>query len=652
MSTVPPSPALTPSKLDLKAVIAMPEFKAMQPEGQKKFLLTYFPDDFEEATPAPAISSTTTTAATTTPTTSLPPKPKSFYESPLLTLSPPAPGRGGYREDSGQFANEPPISHTVSPKDIIEELPTLGTIAALASGPVGAVGALARMGIAGLGGLGGGAVKNVAKAAIADKPPSPTDAFTDTIWSGVKEAGGEGLFGGISKLANIARRRWLPDTPQAQIAEALSEELGLGLKPGEITPKLGRNEEIDKKVQEGVASMANARLGTPLSATQAGQAVYAATRTANDIARGITDKKFAVLADIPVTLDRNLLKGIPPSHIPEEIQIAIREADDKLAEAMEDAAEGAIFPVEPNIVVSFEAMKDLRSKVGRATRVPPKDEFAAGIDIGKMKLRYQELTDVMDKAAISVRKGKQWKDFNTFSKEKADLLSRGVGGQINTVGLNDPQTIVSLIAPNDLTAVRQVNKIFAYADVAGKTKKGTQQKLEMAAARQAFERAFLEQKVLSVSPKLWKTAIDKTVGKDVLAAVLEKDPILLDNITRIAGVMENVAPDSKIVSDLIALGITELGVLPASYGTTKGIVKDTALAVARSVHTTRKFINAMEQISSKNASIAARGVKTLLSMWKEEKDKMPPAPATLSAPSTLPPTLLSSPTPPPLPPSQ
>jgi len=611
-------------KLTIQGVMADPKFKSAKPEVQKALLLQYFPDDFEPAD----IPDTTTSSSSLPPILSQGGKPSTIgpvnsFDNELRSFTPKLPG--GLEGNTVSL----PSNRTAA-----KELPTIGAMLATAFLGPGA-GVAVRTGMAGLGGVLGSGVEQGAEA-LSDAPPSsPDHPMVRAAKSGGKEAAGEGLFGTLFSKAGQYFKSTLPSTPEELAKEAALEKAGLYLKPGEIKPPLMREDKIGKQAKEYAENLITKEFGDASDPTSVGRAIYEANAQASRIAHDLSGARFEALNDVPVKLTASDIADIPASMLPEEItkkfgKVKAAEEAVQALKATKDPgpfhsielaeAEAALKEAGKAVQeVSFNSVRELGTALREAAKMPPASALMVNTNKGLMKLRAKNVTELLNRATAAVGRDAEWKEARVLHKAVGDLFERGLGSEINRTGVKDPQRIVSLITADDRTAVESIQKIFAYAEQAG----DQAQKDIAAGARRAFEREFLDQKILSQPIEKWHAQIEKSIGKDTWDALFAQNPAVGSNIAKIASAMPNLAINPDVGLDIAAL-IGKQGKTGLSYQNLKGLMREFLVWASPSSRNTRKLVTALEQVGSKGPNYL-RGIKSLEALASEMEAEKPPA---------------------------
>jgi len=522
-----------------------------------------------------------------------------------------------------------------SPRDIVAQAPSVGAAAltTLATGSPQA-GAMARMGVAALGGVLGSQVQQVGDILNAAPPAPPTlgekfllgaskDSPASPAARMILSGATEGLFeipGVLASKAGKAASKSLPSTAEEKIAESVDDTLSLGLKPGEIVAPQTRKEKILESLTESGKGDVLSTFGARDTPHEAGQLIYNANKNARKIAGDISRLNYEKLSGIQVNLQPHAqtILSIPPSLLPAELADKVKSIAELRANrfppAMIKKAEAEAFGTVP-----FDTVRELRTAVREASELPPKDALMANARIGELRLANKELTGILDGAAKDAGKYDDWREATNFHKGIGDLFDRGLGSEINRTGLTDPQNIVSLISPNDMKAVRDMKAIFRYAEEGGDAAAIRQAK----SAERKFQRAFLDQKVLDYPVTEWKSRIEKSAGRDVLAEILGNRDAE-ERLYAIATTAEKISVDSKIASDALAFAIMKTGKVPASFGTVKNLIKDVTIWASPTVKNTRRLVKALEFAAKPGTTNYARGVEVLGSLLAEMEKEKPP----------------------------
>lgn len=611
------------TQLDITSVISSPEFKAAKPEVQKALLLKHFPDRYNNATGDEDFFAVTGGGSSSaTSATSTPPRP-SFYDKPLFSFTQ-STNRGYAEESQGIPAKAERVN--VSPRTAAEQIPTIAAM--IATGGLGpGAGLLTRALVAGAAGGAGGAVQQGVEK-LADAPPSPS-MFGDNplgriLGAGGEQAIGETIAGGLGKIGKAIKSRYLPDTAEFRAGEALSATMEKKLKPQEISPIPGGKEKKLKELESIAREELDKKFGPTLFPTDAGRAIADINTTASEVAHAISRKNYEPTNALKVDLApySELLANIDSKYLPESLKRGLHKVTKAKAkmEEPETVMRLARKVVEGDSqlrAVPFTELQELRTAL--RTAATPSNAVAADTTSMQLNKLANRIGAILDSEAEKAGVGKQWRAADTWHRETiGDVFDRGIGKEIEKIGISDPQRIVSLIKPNDKKAVEDLHKIFDFASMGG-----PEAAAKAVAARQAFERAFLDEKILNAPVGKWQGQID-SVGKDVYELVLSKDPAAAANLYRISGVMKRLAPDGDIPKDIAAFLAMQTGVIPASFGTQKNILRDAAIWAMPNVHKTREYVNALEWIGSKNPVNMVRGAKVLSALLQEKAKEEPP----------------------------
>jgi len=545
----------------------------------------------------------------------------SVYEGSLGDFTPALPG--GLRGDTYSLP---------SPRDIVSQAPSVGAAALTTAFPE--VSIPLRLGAAFAGGAFGSGVEQVGEKLNAAAPPS-APIFGNNPGVRAAVSGAEQMLyelpAGLATLLGKKAASTLPKKADEKLAETVSESLGMNLKPGEVAPKLSRKEEKLATLSEAAQKNIADTFGVKDTPHEAGVAIHNATQRASKIAHDLSSENYKKLQGLVVDLGPHseTILSIPPSLLPPELAAAAKGIVELRAnnfpEAMVKKAEKAAFGKVP-----FNVVQDLRTAVREASDLPPGQALMANANIGNLKNIKGKLSGILDQAAKSQGKEAEWRTANDFHKGIGDLFERGLGSEINRTGISDPQRIVSLIKPHDIKAVRDMKAIFSYAEKSGSPVEVAQAK----AAQRKFQRGFLDQKILDAPVENWRGIIDKNVGRDVLAEVLGNTEAE-KNLYAIATTAGQIAPDSKLVADALAIAIAKTGLPHAGYGSVRTILKEVAQAVTPSVSNTRKLVGYMQTLAKPQTGNAARAAEGLVELWMKTKEKQPPE--SLALPPSSPP---------------
>lgn len=630
-ATLPPPT----NKLDISTVISSPQFKAASPEAQKALLLKHFPERYGNAEASP----------TPTPTPAAVPKPtkkadatKPFLDRPFLEWQG-ADVRG--KADDAAGIKRPPVSHSITPRDVVQLLPSAAAMVAtggLAGAPVAA-----QM----LAATGAGLVGNAAEQGVemlTDSPPSANIFGSTNPVARMATAGlGEGLTQGVGIAAGklkdrIARR--LPSSPEEKAIEATADKYGIELTAGEIKPKLSPTQQ--KIVDFTMAARNEAdKIGSSMPRHDAGRAVAEANKAASEIAHAQSNLNYQPFQGLKTDLTPHLdlIKRVPRGLLPPSILKVLEQEEAKKA-AIADVLESvkaypksiqdqAVQEVEKQFAgdtladIPFMDLKELRSKVGQLATRPP--ALAADTNTGLMKKLYTDLTGVMDNTVSESGLRKEWEAATTYHRNKVGkLFSRrtGVSNQIQKLAEKDPQDILKKIQPHDRQAVMDLNEIFDFARHPLAT---PEQRTALTAARSTFQRAFLDQKILHLPPQAWKQELER-YGDDVLEMIYKDNPKVLDNIRSISSATAQLAPDVYIGEDVMAFLLSRVKGINTGVGSNRTILRHVAEYVTPSVKKTRSFVEKLKWAQEKGPNYI-RGITGLGELAVEmAKNKPPSAP--------------------------
>jgi len=614
------------TRSEIQKVISSDVYKGMSPEGQKALLLKAFPD---------SLTDSTTVAGEDSSTPSVPPTPKSWYDTPLYTTSGEA--NRGYREHSTGTPGKPTV---VTPRTIGEELPGIAAMLATMYPPIAAATAFPRVGAAILGGLAGKAAQvGVEKAA--DAPPSPPTLGERFL--GATSTGGRVVAGGLSEgllevfslgagkavgaTGKALKNRYLPDTPEFRLLEQASANMPKKLKPQEISPIPTTQEKKLKGIESQARDLVEKNFGPYLNPTDAGRTIADINLVARDVARKQATINFAPVNELKVDLTPHaeLLAAVDSKYLPYELEGLLWEVKKAKAkfeapETVIRAAENAIRKNKELREVPLPTIQRLRSNIQADTHGLNKTTITT--NEAELLRQATAIGSALEDVAAKAGKVKEWKFANDeYEKTVGELFHRGIGGKIEKIGLSDPHKIVDLIGPKDRTAVEQVYKIFDLA-----AKGGKEAAMRTNAAAREFERTFLDEKILNAPIGRWAAHID-SAGKDVVELVMQKDPAAAKNLFTFSEAAKRLAPDGELPADVVAILAQTAGVNQVGFHAKKNILRDTAMFFMPNVHQMRWLVNAMEDLGSKQLANKLRGARIIAAMSKEAEMDQPPAPA-------------------------